>query len=405
MKKIIIIEPGSSMLYIIKAVKILGYIPIIFCSINEYAGDQKSFLEKQGYYEVNASTVDNIINCIQQNKIGDILGIISTADRFITQACKAAMLLGVKGMDPSLLKLNNKAEVIRLIAEDSPPSIIFNRTSIPYHDLNNMLKVSNALVFKPSMSAGAKGLFEIKKEEEINNIGELMRKEKQVNVIDQDWVAQPVIDGILYSLEGFVTNGKINTIGMSQRMRIKYTESQNIFPVDERNPEVFLILKRIVEDLIKTSGYKNGYLHSEAIFDGKKAFLIDANFGRIGGASVALQVALATGKKVEEIYAHVIDVTFFGDKEYHSQFYPKEKSNTLSIYYSVNKDATFLKLNLPENIKSDHVQVVDPGKRLKPAGNDNRSWVGILTGKPDDVTREIDLISVLTDCGPLKPVF
>ena len=82
-KKIIIIEPGSSVLAISKAVESLGFEPAILCSIDEYGGDQKAHLLKCGYYEVDARSVENIIHCIKKNNITEIIGIMSTADRFI----------------------------------------------------------------------------------------------------------------------------------------------------------------------------------------------------------------------------------------------------------------------------------------------------------------------------------
>ncbi len=406
MQKIVIVEPGSSAIHIANAVRTLNYEPVILCSISEYGGDQKKYLQKHGYYEVCANKVDNIVQCINENKITNILGVISTADRFIPQAYKAAMSLGVKGMDPALLKLNNKAEVIRFIKEDSPPSIVFNKNAIPYTELKDMLKGTSALIFKPSLSAGAKGLFEIKTEKDVDNVYEFMKKEKEVQVLDQDWVAQPVINGVLYSLEGFVANEKINYIGLSRRTRIKYTETQNIFPVeDEIEPKIFSDFQKILGKLVKASGYKNGYFHSEIIFDGKRSFLIDANFGRIGGGSIAMQIAKSTGKSVEEIYAHVIDVTFFGNKKNHTYFYPKEKSKTLSILYGINKNSTLVEINLPNNIKSHHVRLADIGKYLNSVGYNNRSWIGILIGTPEDVLIEIEQISICTDNGVLKPVF
>lgn len=403
MSKVIIVEPGSSTVYIANAVRLLGYEPVILCTINEYSGDHKRYIQEHGYHEVNAQSADNIVQCILEHKINDVIGIISTADRFISQACKAAMILGVKSMDPALLKLNNKVEVQQLIKEDSPPSIIFNKDSIPYDALKSMLKQASAIVFKPSMSAGAKGLFEINSEQEIDNIYELMKREKEVKVLEQDWIAQTVINGTLYSLEGYVLDGKVNCIGLSRRNRIRYTESQNIFPVETENQKVFYELKRIVTNIVSASSYKNGYFHSEAIYNGEKAYLIDANFGRVGGATIALQIALACGKKVEEIYAHVIETTLFHNNR--KNFYPEEKLKTFSVYYSVDKDSKFIEINLPTDIKCNHILLADKGKYLKPAGTDNRSWVGILTGMPGEVQKEIEQITITTDCGILSPVY
>ena len=186
-----------------------------------------------------------------------------------------------------------------------------------------------------------------------------MKKEKQVDVFNKDWLAQPVIDGTLFSLEGFVENGQIHYIGLSRRSRIKYTESQNFFPVeDEVEVATYTKLTRILENLVRLSCYHNGYFHSEILFDGAKAYLIDANFGRVGGSSVVLQIAKATGKTIEEIYTHVLETTFSLDRSNPQTFYPTTKQKTLSISYGVNQTSTFINLSLTSAIKSDHIQLV-----------------------------------------------
>ncbi|MES2204521.1 MAG: ATP-grasp domain-containing protein [Pseudomonadota bacterium] len=406
MKKIVIIEPGSSALYIANAVKHLGYEPVILCSINEYSGEPKYALQKQGYYEVNAKSVDAILQCIEENKIDDIFGVISTADRFIVQACEVARKLDVNGMDPALLKLNNKADVVRFIPEHSPSTLVFNKDAIPFSQLKDLLGMSGAIVVKPASSAGAKGLFEVKTEEEIDCLIDFMKKEKQADVIDKDWLAQPVINGTLYSLEGFVVNGQVRYIGLSRRSRIKYTESQNHFPAEnETQDSIYSELTAVLEKLVNVSGYKRGYFHSEILYDGQKAYLIDANFGRVGGGSIALQIAKSTGKSIEDVYAHVLETTFFPERLSHSTFYPKEKIKTLSILYGVEQASTFVELSLADITLCMHVQIAEKGKELKPVGMDNRSWIGFLIGTPDEVLREINLISIITDKGALKPVF
>ncbi len=406
MEKIIVIEPGSSALHITKAIRLLGYEPVVLCSLSEYSGEPRRYLQKNGYYEVDTKSIEPILQCIQENRIENIFGIISTADRFIVQSCNTAERLGIKGMDPALLKLNNKADVAKLIPEDSPSTLVFNRKNIPFHQLKKLLKLSGRIVIKPASSAGAKGLFELNSEEEIDHIVDFLKKEKQVDVLDKDWLAQPVINGTLYSLEGFVLNGKINYIGLSRRIRIKYTESQNSFPVErEIEAHIYSDLKATLKKLVKVSGYQRGYFHSEIVYDGQKAYLIDANFGRIGGGSIALQVARSTGKTIEEIYAHVIAATFLPESPIHTTCYPKNKVKTLSILYGVDQASTFIELILPESIRSQHVQLVDKGKALQPVGLDNRSWIGFLIGLPDEVLKDIQLISILTDKGTLLPVF
>jgi biotin carboxylase len=406
MKKIVILEPGSSAIYISNAIKQLGYEPIILCSIREYSGDQRRYLEKNVFYEVDANNVENIINCIYNNHIKDVFGVISTADRFIVQSIQTAAKLGVHGMDPALLKLNSKKEAINLISHDSPPTLIFNRYAIPFQQLKSMLQQSNALVIKPNASAGAKGLFEVTTEEEIDHIVDFMKKEKQVNVLDKDWLAQPVIEGTLYSLEGFLVHGQINYIGLSRRSRIKYTESQNHFPVEnETDANIYSALIGVFEDLVRSSVYKNGYFHSEILYDGKKAYLIDANFGRVGGSSIVLQVAKSSDKTIEDIYTHVLETTFFPERSKTATFYPKVMKKTMSISYGVNQASTFLGLSIPTSIKSDHIQLVDIGKNLSPMGYDNRSRVGILVGKPEEVMYDIQTITIKTNKGILEPTF
>jgi len=404
--KIIVVEPGSSAMYIAGAIKKLGYTPVILCSIKEYSGDQKNFLEKNGYYEVDAKEASNIVNCIAEKNITNICGMISTADRFIIPACSAAEKLGIRGMDKALLKLNDKAEVINLIKEYSPASIIFKAADIPYDKLNKMLEKSGEIMLKPSKAAGGKGLFELKNLEDIQNLDMLLKREQKINLFNQDLIAQSKIDGTLYSLEGFVVNGDINYIGLSRRTRIGNTETRNEFPIES---EVSLKkcsgMTKIIEVLVNKSGYKNGYFHAEMISNSDNTLLIDANFGRVAGGGIALQIAHSNSITIEELYAHVIDVTLLDNQTYSRSFFDRDKSRTMVIHYNSECSAEFKQINIANTLKCQHIQVADRGKMLQPAGNNNGSWVGILVGNIDDVLSDIQNISIVTDRGVLKPVF
>ncbi|MDR0270822.1 hypothetical protein [Paenibacillus sp.] len=404
-KKIIVVEPGSSMMYISEAIKMLGYQPIVLASIKEYSGDQKSYLEKSGYYEVDAKSVDNIINCIEENQLTNIHGILSTADRYIIPACLAAERLGIKGMDPALLKLNNKIDVFNLIQEFSPSSIIINYKNIPWDELDEMLQKYGAIVVKPSKSAGGKGIIEIKSTDGLSTLNSFLINEKKVDLLNQDLIVQPKLEGTLYSVEGYVKDGVPIYIGLSKRTRIGCTESRNEFPTETYNPELFSKMKSIVEALIKRSSYCNGYFHAEFLADEHYTVLIDANFGRVGGGGIALQIAHSYGVPIEKLYSHVVDITLLENKIYNGSIYCGSRRDTMFIQYSTESSGVFENLETSEPLKSYHVQMAEKGKRLQPVGQNNNSLVGILVGDVKDVLLDITHITVHTDQGIFTPVY
>ncbi|AJC48732.1 hypothetical protein IB642_01350 [Allofrancisella guangzhouensis] len=232
-------------------------------------------------------------------------------------------------------------------------------------------------------------------------------KEKQVDVIDKEWLAQPFIKSDLCSLEGFVINNKVNYIGLSMRSRVGCTESQNIFPAEsEVSTETYVLLTKALEKLVERSNYNKGYFHCEFLVHNKKIYLIDANFGRVGGGCIALQIAASIGRNVEEVYAHVLAVTFLLTDKVDETLYTRNKIKTLSILYGIDQEAKFIDLLRKKPYgKTQHIQLVRQGAILQPVGVNNRSWIGILIGEPDIVLEEIKFILIETNKGTLKPVF
>jgi hypothetical protein len=64
-------------------------------------------------------------------------------------------------------------------------------------------------------------------------------------------------------------------------------------------------IEKAVRDLIARSGFDNGFFHCEFIANDATAYLIDANMGRPGGASIVEQIALPTILAPATVLQHV----------------------------------------------------------------------------------------------------
>lgn len=414
-KLILIIETSDvGCKHTAEAVKSLGFIPIFICTMNNYQGD--TLRQLQEYLHINCDDTTNYryimkllknkdLNLETVGKINlqeDVKGVISFLDSRVSVACELAKELGVPGIDESMLKMCDKGEVSKFIPEYSPPDcIIFNKDDICIEELKKLIRTYKEVIIKPTRSAGALGMFKLSSEEELNDIEAQMNSAGET-LYRGKWIAQPIINGELVSLEGYSRNSDVKFIGFTGRCKIDKTESVCKFPYDNKVDESIKDrARKTIRELIRRSEFKNGYFHAEFIITNNSCFLIDANFGRIAGAGVAQQIAISLNKTPEDIFRHVIcttlDLSNSCDKDI--DYEVCDKQDTLSINYGIRQDATLEHVDIPSNPTIMHTLLFDKGKKVPAMGKDNWSWVGIAVGKREELLEEIKNIHIITDNG------
>lgn len=405
--KIIIIETSDvGAAYTAEAIIKLNYEPIFICTMNNYQSDTYDQIIKYPYYDCNDTTqINNIIKIIDDNKIEKIEGVITMLDSRLSISIELAEFLDVPGIDPAIKTLFDKGKVIKLIPEHSPKTIQFNIDNIPFNELSNVLSNCTKLIFKPTCSAGAFGMFIIDSNEKLKDIQNIIKRFGIEKLLKGEWVAQPFLPGRLVSIEGYVFNGKANFVGFSARQKLDNTESVNYFPANDFIGEKSVYrVYQIINELIIRSKYKNGYFHSEFIINNDDCNLIDANFGRIGGGGVAQQIAVSYQKNPIDIYTHLIELTLF-NRVSNNNIYQNVPVRSLSVHYGLQEDATLSSLSLPINTGVLHTQLLGNGTLVPKMGINNWSWLGIAVGYPNELVMFLNSLVVTTNNGVKKPYY
>lgn len=407
--KIIIVETTpTDTVHIAKAIDSLGFEPVFFCNMDLYHGEARSQILGTHHYDVNTKDISCLIESISLNKLTKIVGVFCCSEKYLGIASQLTQKLLVDGIDPAINILNDKGSVAKIVPEYSPPSIIFSSNDIPYSHLKKMFLSYGGLIVKPTHSAGSVGMFMIHDEKGVADIDDYLDKNNVLQLRHLNWIAQPILQGMLVSLEGFKKKDELHALGYTKRTKINHTESVSEHLIDEQISQAQKdksIL--IIRTLLQRAEFQYGYFHSELIFTANDdCYLIDANIGRIAGAGIAQQIALSHGKNPSEIYAHVVDVGIFkGQFVNTDDVYIKNPKKTLSINYGIRTNATLLDLKLPNNYSCWHTRLKDFGKIIPPMGLDNRSFVGIAVGFPGALQREVDQIKIHTDVGIESPYY
>jgi hypothetical protein len=310
------------------------------------------------------------------------------------------------GLDPALLNLKDKKAVAALVSECSPKTMRFSPRSVDESELKKFLAHCDAgIVLKLCNGTGAFGTEMVRS---LSDLAPALDRISHQNVPEHmnpdEWVAQEFVDGELASCEGYVSEGKVSIIGFTGRRKVRNTESQALFPYDEKlSNAARSVATDAVKILVQRAKFRQGYFHTEFIFNGERCFLIDANFGRFGGGSLGEMLALSFGVDTVDVYEHLLQISFRGT----SQFDPYRKPAPVpskGLFYGAPTDLTLEKLLLPNDLKSQHYRLISDGAHVPAMGSNNWAWIGILTGTSPKVDEEFEQIRVMSNLGVMKPV-
>ncbi|MGZ3769360.1 MAG: ATP-grasp domain-containing protein [Bdellovibrio sp.] len=402
MKKIIVIETSDiGAKYTSEAAKLLGYEALFLVNLNNYQADTKAQLLECDYIDCDTTSCESLISIIKLNNVENIEGVITFLDSRLTVAVEMAKALRVKGIDESVLNLKDKAYVQNLIPQFSPPSISFNLDEYPENAIEKMKTEFAKIIFKPTLTAGAIGVEIVDREVSSQAIKEkLMNANIPGFLNNKNWLAQAFLQGPLYSVEGFVKNNSVRFLGISDRQKIGKTESQVSFPVDTSiGDELKISMQEALSELVNKSNFKNGYFHVEFIAVENRAYIIDANMGRLGGGSLGAQIAISFECPPEALYAHVIDVAIFGGCLTSDTIFDNERQNTKGFLYGLNKQGTVHHIHLPKLGSCVHLQLLENKSIVPPMGENNWAWLGIVCGPTKSACEVVEKILIETGSG------
>ncbi|HFJ2964140.1 TPA: ATP-grasp domain-containing protein [Klebsiella pneumoniae] len=363
------------------------------------------------------------VECIppfsDQNALSDYLGahsdvcqkihsITTFFDELFPMVKTIAEAFNFNGPPPLFAELASKHAVAKLIPEHVPTEaqISFSEEKfvLPWLDSYE----SNTIILKPAIGSGALATSTLLLEpnrDPTHIIKSAILASGAQCYETQPWIIQAYCSGMLVSMEGFVQRGKTVFLGLSRRERVRFTEVANYFPDDcSIHSVVQAKIQSAIHELVYRSGFDNGFFHCEFIATDTTAYLIDANMGRLGGATIVEQIALAYGFSPSSVLQHAALLPLGLAESVPTYDSATQIRNTLSYWYGLEEESIIRGWDIPA-ISSIHTPIASPGSQIQPVGISDYSWVGMLTGYDDIVQHEINLIRIKTDHGDRIPVF
>ncbi|WP_159813665.1 acetyl-CoA carboxylase biotin carboxylase subunit family protein [Pseudomonas sp. 18058] len=410
MRQILIVGINKvSIKYVCEAIRSAGFEPILSVDPAGFHGAAKAVFD--GVTCIPAfSDTDALSAYLQANKelVSAIHSITTFFDELFPMVSAVAKAFGFNAPPAEFAKLSSKEFVGGLIPEHVPAEtcVLLNDGDFEISWLTPGIK--NDVVLKPSVGSGAVAtmLLTIAANEDPSSV---IKSAILGSGIDQPestaWIVQAHCEGDLVSMEGFAQDGQVVFLGLSKRNRVGFTEVANQFPANEM---IGLTVRSKIEtavcDLIARAEFDNGFFHCEFIATPSTAYLIDANMGRLGGASIVEQIALAYDLAPATVLQHVALLPL-GLLESTLHYKPVEQCRqTLSYWYCLDQEAIVHDWEIPL-LSSIHTPIANVGSLIVPIGTSDYAWVGMLTGYADVVVREIGQVLIHTDRGTRRPVF
>ncbi|MGQ5524296.1 ATP-grasp domain-containing protein [Chitinimonas sp. PSY-7] len=405
LKRIVVLETSDvGARYTGLAIRQLGFEPLFLVSgLAQYQADTRRQLVEFDVLECgNTRDADIVCQALTHLPTDAIEAVTTLLDSRIGVAQQVATKLGVRGLDPALGRISAKAEVASLLPEYSPHTI----TVKVGDDLSAALAGVSAgqrLIVKPSHGAGAQGYAEFDVQDGyIEQLQQHIHHQADALRVDT-FLIQERLNGRLVSLEGYVIEGACHFLGFSSRKKIRQTETANLFPADSHLSQAARdTAKQAIATLVERAGYRQGYFHSEFLVDGNTARLIDANIGRIAGAAVSEQMAIALGIDPVALFRHVVGVGSLGLTQSLSVHAPQE---TLSVFYGLLEKEKLESIVLPKAWSLRHTQLLDEQTEIPAMGGDNWAWIGLASGPAKQVLEQIDQIQLITSKGTRTPYY
>lgn len=393
--------------YIRQAAKEFGLEVTYLSKVSNQEGDALRQMLAGRVLQCDTEDVEGMAALIREDTDQrNLAGVVTFLDSRLSVCAELCRILAVNGADPAILAIKSKAVVNGLIPEYVPRSLAFDARNAPAEQLRQMLAESHhGLIAKPAFAAGGKGYKEIATEAELLPATQLVDGQLSPVLKPYELVVQERVVGELVSLEGFVTGGTLHFLGATGRRKRGNSESVFIFPYDDRIDGAALAkAKEAVLALVERSGYENGFFHTEFIVEGANAWLIDANFGRPGGANLAEVFSASFGVDPSAFYALVLSVNLFGHA-LRVETWEKPRLPALGLAYGLPERGRLLAIEGLEGPSSRHTLAQNFGCSVDAMGESNWAWVGLLAGPHASVLADLATLRLRTNQGLVAPAW
>jgi hypothetical protein len=307
--------------------------------------------------------------------------------------------LDLRTPDPVFAQLADKAFVASLVPEFSPATVRIDPARLPQR-LPPL--PAQEVVLKPSLYTGGLGVRRLGRDAVTRAyLHEAISTSAVPNASSQYWLLQEFIEGDLISLEGYFHHGDLRVIGYSLRTRVGRTSSTNTFPVDRTLPAgVRARSEEAMRVLAKRASFSHGYFHAEFMTTGNDVWLIDANMGRLSGAVLVEQFALAHGLDAGSILVHSLLLPFEPDLEAPPYRSASSLATTVAYLYGVRNGGVIRSVDIPpESPRCRHTRYVPDGQYVPPVNGSGYTRVGMISGFREDCDSFIERIRIWTDDG------
>ena len=388
-----------------EAARRLGYEPYFLTDPGFSQGDTKAQLQRYPHRRCQTASAQALVEAVRE--IGPVEAVTSFSDTCLMNASQAARTLGVRGLDDAVEKLKDKWEVYQLIPEHSPPTIAFTAPDVPIEALQEMISRHRRVMVKGRRNSGGQGAVVLDAADRVRDLAAVLKTTPIPAHLGPDlFMAQAFIEGRLVSLEGYVSEGRAHFLGFSGRHKIGMSESRILFPWDDKLPgpareRAYQALHAIVA----RSGLRRGYFHVEFMISGDRAYVIDANIGRVGGGGLGQQIALAHDLSPEEVHAHALALSIGEPAPAPAAYRDGPRRKTISIMYGMPVEAEYLSLKLPPNVPGYHTTILDAPQRVPAMGTDNYAWIAIASGEDGPLQRWLDEVVITASEGTFAPVY
>lgn len=410
MKKLVFIETSDiGAAYTARACEKLGFSPLFLCNKKNIFGDTRDQLESEclkGYViDTDTSSVPFLLKALEDHHVDqhEVAGVMTFLDSRLEVAVNLRKALKAPlGLESTILALKSKAEVQRLIPEFSPFSIIFDRAEPPLVKIKEMITPGSQVIIKPSKLAGAIGA-RVVSADQVDQIPQWISESELPEFLDDgQWVCQHYLKGPLYSAEGYVKDGQIRFLGLSNRSKVGFTESRIEFPVGaELSTSVHQSYRKGIASLVERSGFYYGFFHIEFIVEQDQAYIIDANMGRLGGGPLGEIIPLSFEISTEDFYAFVIQTSLNLRPAKFSEdslcLINKSCRSTLGLCYGSASGGKFEGIKDNGSKRGGHTLVVNNGQNIERMGVNNWSWIGILSLLKEEAEERTQELKICID--------
>jgi len=352
-KVILFLEPVNALLKVVKYAHEQGFIPI---AMHQYPlqtippyGEYVMFLECTKQIE-DWSNMDEVMSVFDDLQARfNIVGTYTGAE--VTLSCDAVIRerLGIAHTSREVISsiLNKKKAREQLYANGLSKIQCFSCDEVAQW---SSWPENKTLFLKPIHGAGSAGVHQLSSSDDFNKVQSILHQSRQTSfkivndfINSEECFIEEAAEGELISVEGFVSEGKLNVIGLTSRTVLHSNpviEMGATFPYP--HPLADDIFK-YASDVIQCLGVQHNSIHMELmISDTNNIEFIELNM-RFAGVDLITAMNIAYELEME---SHLLDMAIGKSSSFHLPQYTHHASLQYILPDSTHK--TFQSIDLPE---------------------------------------------------------